>query len=94
MSATKKDLSELKHVLVPSNLHLYYEKAEDGTNILRHIRVNKHIFQVPADGVTIDVVPPNSVGTDEIRDSGVELRDIAGEAFATDDNIEAIFDKS
>lgn len=42
----KIDVSKLKHVLVYSPLHFYYEVADDGTKILRHIRVNTRSFDV------------------------------------------------
>lgn len=87
-------MTKLKHLLVPSTLHFYYETQDDGTNVLRHIRVNQRTFDVPADGVTIDVVPPDSVGTEQIKDETVELQDLTPEAreamenkFATDDDV-------
>lgn len=73
------DLSKLKHALVNSPLHFYYEEGADGTRVLRHIRVQQKNFEVPADGVTIDVVPPNSVGSDEIKDGGVQMEDLNDE---------------
>ena len=84
-------MTKLKHLLVPSTLHFYYETQDDGTNVLRHIRVNQRTFDVPADGVTIDVVPPDSVGTEQIEDGSLQLQDLSPEAreamenkFATD----------
>lgn len=71
------DITKLKHVLVPSTLHFYYETTDDGTDVLRHIRVNQRTFEVPADGVTIDVVPADSVGTEQIKDEGVEMDDLS-----------------
>ncbi len=70
------DLSKLKHALVNSPLHFYYEEGADGTRVLRHIRVQQKNFEVPADGVTIDVVPPNSVGSQEIKDESVQMEDL------------------
>lgn len=84
-------MTKLKHLLVPSTLHFYYETQDDGTNVLRHIRVNQRTFDVPADGVTIDVVPPDSVGTEQVDDGSLQLQDLSPEAreamennFATD----------
>jgi len=72
-----KDLSALNHYLVNPPLHFYTETAEDGTEVLRHIRVQQRTYDVPADGITIDTVPPNSVGTAEIKDGGVEMQDLS-----------------
>ena len=55
----KQDLSKLRHALVNAPLHFYYEAGAGGTRVLRHIRVQQKNFEVPADGVTIDVVPPH-----------------------------------
>lgn len=76
---TKPDLSKLRHALVNSPLHFYYEVGAGGTRVIRHIRVQQKNFEVPADGVTIDVVPPNSVGSDEIEDGGVQMEDLNDE---------------
>ena len=73
------DLSKLKHALVNSPLHFYYEERADGTRVLRHIRVQQKNFEVPADGVTIDVVPPDSVGSAQIQNEGVEMEDLSPE---------------
>lgn len=98
MATKQTDLSKLKHVYVDGPLHLYYETAEDGTNVLRHIRVNQRTFATPTDGsgITIDTVPPDSVGTEQIKDETVELRDLSPEAreamenhFATDDDVKS-----
>lgn len=42
----KPDISKLKHVLVYPPLHFYYDVADDGTKVLRHIRVNRYSFDV------------------------------------------------
>ena len=88
------DLTKLKHALVNAPLHFYYEETDDGASVLRHIRVQQRKFDVPADGVTIDVVPPDSVGTEQIKDETVELQDLSPSAreamennFATDDDV-------
>jgi len=72
-----KDLSVLNHYLVNSPLHFYTETSEDGTEVLRHIRVQQRTYNVPADGITIDTVPPDSVGTTEIKDESVEMQDLS-----------------
>lgn len=89
--ATQKDLSHLRHLLVPASMHFYYETTDDGTNILRHIRVNQRTFQVPADGVTIDTVPPDSVGTEQIADGSVQMEDLSPDNFATNDIVQQLF---
>jgi hypothetical protein len=66
----------MKHYLVNAPLHFYTETADDGTEVLRHIRVQQRVFNVPADGVTIDTVPPDSVGTQQIEDGSVMLDDL------------------
>lgn len=88
------DLTKLKHALVNAPLHFYYEVTDDGAEVLRHIRVQQRKFDVPADGVTIDVVPSDSVGTEQIEDGSVHLQDLSPEAreamennFATDDDV-------
>ena len=90
------DLTKLKHALVNAPLHFYFEVTTDDTEVLRHIRVQQRKFDVPADGVTIDVVPPDSVGTEQIEDETVELQDLSPGAreamennFATDDDVRA-----
>lgn len=95
--AKKKDLTQLRYVYSASPLHLYYETLKDGTNVLRHIRVNQRTYDVPADGVTIDVVPENSVGTDQIENGAIKLEDLNDEirdgliTNITEDDIENIF---
>ena len=78
-----KDFSKLKHWLVNAPMHFYTETEEDGTEVLRHIRVQQKNFEVPADGVTIDVVPQNSVGTDEIKDGSVQMEDLNPDIVTT-----------
>lgn len=87
---TKPDLSKLRHALVNSPLHFYYEVGADGTRVLRHIRVQQKNFKVPADGVTIDVVPPNSVGSDEIKDGSVQAEDLDPRIITTTDEARGI----
>lgn len=66
----------MKHYLVNAPLHFYTETADDGTEELRHIRVQQRVFTVPADGITIDTLPPDSVGTRQIEDESVMLDDL------------------
>ena len=73
----KTDLSKLEHMYVNGPLHFYYETDKDGKRVLRHIRFYQHNFQVPADGITIDVVPDNSVGSEQIKDGTVEMQDLS-----------------
>ena len=66
----------MNHYLAYTPLHFYYEIDKDGNQVLRHIRVQQRTFEVPADGITIDVVPPNSVGTEQIEDESVKMVDL------------------
>lgn len=74
--AKTKDLSKLQHYLAYTPLHFYYETDKEGNQVLRHIRVQQHNFEVPADGITIDTVPPDSVGTEQIIDKSVKMEDL------------------
>lgn len=74
-----RDLSKMNHYLVNAPLHFYTERADDGAEVLRHIRVQQRTFDVPADGVTIDTVPPDSVGSQQIEDGSVMLVDLNSE---------------
>ena len=74
--ANTEDLSNLQHFLAYPPLHFYYETDEDGNQVLRHIRVQQRSFEVPADGIIIDTVPPDSVGTEQIIDKSVKLEDL------------------
>jgi len=71
-----RDLSKMNHYLVNAPLHFYTERTDDGAEVLRHIRVQQRTFDVPADGVTIDTVPPDSVGSRQIEDGSVQLEDL------------------
>ena len=71
----------MNHYLVNTPLHFYTEVAEDGTEVLRHIRVQQRVYNVPADGITIDTVPPDSVGTQQIVNSSVQLEDLNKEVL-------------
>lgn len=74
--AKTTDLGSLKHVLA-QQLHLYYEPQDDGTNVLRHIRVNQRTFNVPSDGITIDTLPDDIIGTEQIKDGTVQEQDLS-----------------
>lgn len=81
--ATAPDLTKLKHVIA-QQLHLYYETLEDGTNVLRHIRVHQRTLQMPADGgVTVDIVTPEGkiatgkVNSQSIENESVEMEDLS-----------------
>jgi len=74
--AKTTDLSSLKHVLA-HQLHLYYEPQDDGTNVLRHIRVNQRTFNVPSDGITIDTLPDDFIGSEHIKDGTVQEQDLS-----------------
>ena len=95
--ANKKDLTQLRYLYAASPLHLYYETLKDGTNVLRHIRVNQRTFNVPAEGVTIDTLPENSVGSDQIENGAIKLDDLNDEVRdvliqnITGDDLENIF---
>lgn len=70
------DISSLKHVLA-QQLHLYYEPQDDGINVLRHIRVNQRTFNVPSDGITIDTLPDDFIGSKHIKDGTVQEQDLS-----------------
>lgn len=75
----RPDLSKLKHSLVNSPMHFYTEVMDDGTEVLRHIRVQQKVYEVPADGITIDTVPDNSVGSPAIIDGSIQSQDLSDE---------------
>lgn len=56
----------------------YYYKQQDGQNLLVGCIVGKRhlIIRFPA-GSTIDIVPPDSVGSEEIKDDSVEMDDLS-----------------
>lgn len=70
------DLTQLKHTIA-SQLHLYYEPQPDGTNMLRHIRVNQRTYNVPSEGITIDDLPGDIIGSEHIKDDSVQERDLS-----------------
>ena len=55
----------------------YYYKQKDGQNLLIGSIVGKrHLIIRFPEGSTIDVVPPDSVGTRQIQDDSVEMEDL------------------
>lgn len=70
----------------------YYFERKDGKNLLRGAIVGKRhlVIRFPS-GSTIDVLPKDSVGTDEIKDGGVHQEDLDPNIEAADDDIDNIF---
>lgn len=70
----------------------YYYKTVDGQNLLIGSIVGKRhlVIRFPA-GSTIDVVPKNSVGSDEIIDGGVHQEDLDPDIEAGEGDIDSIF---
>lgn len=72
----------------------YYYKTVDGQNLLVGAIVGKrHLVIRFPEGSTIDVIPKDSVGTDEIKDGGVHQEDLDPEIEAGEDDIDSIFNK-
>lgn len=70
----------------------YYYKTVDGQNKLVGSIVGKrHLIIRFPEGSTIDVVPPDSVGSEQIRDGGVKHEDLDPEIEAGDGDIDSIF---
>ena len=56
----------------------YYYKQKDGQNLLIGSIVGKrHLVIRFPEGSTIDVVPPDSVGTEQIADGSVQSQDMS-----------------
>ena len=56
----------------------YYYKQKDGQNLLVGCIVGKrHLIIRFPEGSTIDVVPPDSVGTEQIMDGSVQSQDMS-----------------
>ena len=70
MATQQKDLTGLKHSLVNGPLHFYSEVLTDGTEVLRHIRAQQHIYKTPTD-ITVDGLPSGSVGTEQLQEGSV-----------------------
>lgn len=73
--ANKNDSTQLKHVLA-SQLHLYYERKDDNTCVLRRIRAYGRSIEMPDDGVIIDELPDNIVGSEQIKDDSIGINDL------------------
>lgn len=72
----------------------YYYKTVDGQNLLIGCIVGKrHLVIRFPEGSTIDVIPKNSVGTEEIIDGGVHQEDLNPDIEAADNDIDSIFNK-
>ena len=56
----------------------YYYKQKDGQNkLIGSIVGKRHLIIRFPEGSTIDVVPPDSVGTDQIMDGSVQSQDMS-----------------
>ena len=72
----------------------YYYRAEEGRNLLVGSIVGKcHLVIRFPEGSTIDVIPKDSVGTEEIRDGGVRQEDLDPAIEAGDGDIDSIFNR-
>lgn len=72
----------------------YYYKTVDGQNkLIGSIVGKRHLVIRFPEGSTIDVVPPDSVGSDQIRDGGVKHEDLDPEIEAGDGDIDSIFNQ-
>lgn len=78
--ATKEEIKRMKSI-VSKNTRYFYEEDKDGNKVLRHILIGsaENILLVPSDGVTIDVVPENAVGSAQIINDTVEEEDLKPE---------------
>ena len=72
----------------------YYYKTVDGQNkLIGSIVGKRHLIIRFPEGSTIDVVPPDSVGSEQIRDGGVKHEDLDPEIEAGDGDIDSIFNQ-
>lgn len=72
----------------------YYYKTEDGQHkLIGSIVGKRHLVIRFPEGSTIDVVPPNSVGTEQLIDGGVKHEDLDPEIEAGDGDIDSIFNQ-
>lgn len=70
----------------------YYYKTKDGQNLLVGAIVGKrHLIIRFPEGSTIDVIPPDSVGSEQILDGGVHQEDLDPNIEAGDGDIDSIF---
>lgn len=77
MATQKTNLSQYRHALVNAPLHFYTEVQDDGTELLRHIRVQQHNYRMPDEGVTIDSLPDDSIEGRHIKDGTVTMDDMS-----------------
>jgi len=63
--------------LPDGNRRIYFRPNSDGSNTLvgEIIPKSRIVIRYPA-GSTIDVVPPNSVGSQEIKDGSLQMEDL------------------
>jgi len=61
----------------------YYYQRKDGKNLLYDSIVGKRhmVIRFP-EGSTIDIVPPDSVGTEQLKDGAVEMEDLHNDVKA------------
>ena len=72
----------------------YYYKTVDGQNkLIGSIVGKRHLVIRFPEGSTIDVVPPDCVGSEQIRDGGVKHEDLDPEIEAGDGDIDSIFNQ-
>ena len=72
----------------------YYYKTVDGQHkLIGSIVGKRHLVIRFPEGSTIDVVPPNSVGTEQIRDGAVQQEDLNPNIEAGDGDIDSIFNQ-
>lgn len=69
--------------LPDGNRRIYFRPNEDGSNTLvgEIIPKSRIVIRYPS-GSTIDVIPPSSVGSDEIKDGSVEMEDLSPDVKA------------
>ena len=82
--AKQPNLSGLTHI-VAQQLHLYYETQADGTKVLRHVRVNNHQMKVPEEGITIDDLPADIIGKEQMKQDSVGSAQIEDGTVGLDD---------
>lgn len=70
--------------LPDGNRRIYFRPNDDGSKTLvgEIIPKSRIVIRYPA-GSTIDIIPPNSVGSQEIRDGGVQMEDLNPEIITT-----------
>lgn len=77
--ATKADIKKMPSI-VSKNTRYFYEVDKQGNKIIRHILIGspENILQIPSDGhITIDTLPADSVGSEQIENESVEMEDLS-----------------